>query len=104
VIELHKDRRRTTNVLKIPSISFIYNTMTTTENFELKTSIHTNSQQTFDKNAILSKSSIDTVYEKEFNVVENDVSISYLKKKRNLRNFYKILQVHNRKEILRVKY
>ncbi len=78
--------------------------MTTTENFELKTSIHTNSQQTFDKNAILSKSSIDTVYEKEFNVVENDVSISYLKKKRNLRNFYKILQVHNRKEILRVKY
>jgi len=46
--------------------------MTTTENFELKTSIHTNSQQTFDKNAILTKNSIDTVYEKEFNVVEND--------------------------------
>jgi hypothetical protein len=61
--------------------------MTTTENFELKTSIHTNSQQTFDKNAILSKSSIDTVYEKEFNVVENDVSISYLKKKRKFAEF-----------------
>lgn len=63
--------------------------MTTSENFEIKTSIHTNSTQTFDKNVILAKSNIDTVYEKEVNIVENDVSIANLKKKRK---FAELLQ------------
>jgi hypothetical protein len=87
VIEMHNERRRTTNILKIPSISFIYNLMTSQENLEIKTSIHTNSPQTFDKNAILAKSNIDVVYEKEVSIIENDVSISNLKKKRKFAEF-----------------
>ena len=58
--------------------------MTSQENLEIKTSIHTNSPQTFDKNAILAKSNIDVVYEKEVSIIENDVSISNLKKKRQI--------------------
>jgi hypothetical protein len=63
--------------------------MTTSENFEIKTSIHTNSSQTFEKNVILAKSNIDTVYEKEVSIIENDVSIANLKKKRK---FAELLQ------------
>jgi hypothetical protein len=61
--------------------------MTVGENFEIKTSIHTNGSRIFEKNSIQAKANIDFVYEKERNVLETTVSIKNLKKKRKFAEY-----------------
>jgi len=77
-----RNKKRSFLTLKIHNINYIYNIRTVGENFQIKSSIYSNSNNFFDYELIIEKKTEETELRKETNIQDSSFSFEYLAEKR----------------------